>query len=395
MQGWRANNSERGGGWRAAGLALRGRLTTSPFMRAAVASLALLVTPVGPGPVRAQDGKARPSSTEEPPKLPIPVLSHSGRQSAAPSGGSVGQPAIPSPAPQRKMTLQQAESWGYQLQALDEKGFAALFYDVLVMDYTKGGQTGTEFTAAELDKIRVKPNGQRRILLSYFSVGEAESYRYYWKPEWKAKKPAWISHENKDWAGNYIIRFWDPQWRQIVYDSADSYLSRIIAAGFDGVYLDRVDVYAELEKENSNARADMIGFVRALSAKAKSLKRDFQVVVQNAEELSLSDPFLTAIDAIAKEDLLYGIDHKATRNPQGTINEAVRHLKHARDKGKGVFVVEYLSRPDQVMGVMRELARYDERFVPHFADRNLNRVRAERFEDMAHEDDEEPRKAVN
>jgi cysteinyl-tRNA synthetase, unknown class len=309
----------------------------------------------------------------------------------------VVQPAGP-PANQsihRKNPLLQAESWGYQLQALDEKGFSALFYDMLVMDYTKDGKPGSEFTTAELAKIRVKPNGQKRALLSYFSVGEAETYRYYWKPQWTSKRPSWIAYENKDWAGNYVVRFWDPHWRQIIYDGADSYLRKIIAAGFDGVYLDRVDAYAELEKENSGARADMIGFVEALSAKAKSIKPDFLVVVQNAEELATSAPFLAAIDGIAKEDLLYGIDHKASRNKQSTINEAIRHLKVARDNGKAVFVVEYLSKPDQLMSVMRELGRYDERFVPHFADRKLNAVRAERFEDMAHEDDEDAKKPVN
>ena len=388
MQDARVDIRERDGDWRAQDPFARGRRTASRLMTAVLGTLALLGVSAGRAPVQAQDAKSQTaaSSPETAPKLPIPMLSHSGRQPDSPT---------PPPASQRKLTLQQAESWGYQLQSLDEKGFAALFYDVLVMDYTKSGDGGTPFTPAELDKIRVKPNGGKRILLSYLSVGEAESYRAYWKPEWKARKPSWISHENKDWAGNYIIRFWDAQWRQIIYDSADSYLARIIAAGFDGVYLDRVDVYAELEKENSNARADMIGFVRALSAKAKTLKRDFQVVVQNAEELATSDPFLAAIDGIAKEDLLYGIDHKASRNSQSTINEAVRHLKTARDHGKAVFVVEYLSRPDQVMGVMRELARYDERFVPHFADRKLNSVRSERFEDMAHEDDEDTRKVVN
>jgi cysteinyl-tRNA synthetase, unknown class len=357
-----------------------------------VVALGMIAGACVPGGAQAPTPVAPHNSTDSGPKLPIPVLSHTGKQSAT---AEQGNRAGPTAMPQRPMTLLQAESWGYQLQALDEKGFAQLFYDVLVMDYTKGGQTGSEFTPPELDKIRLKPNGQKRILLSYFSVGEAESYRYYWKSEWKTKKPGWISHENKDWAGNFIIRFWDPQWRHIVYESPDSYLSRIIAAGFDGVYLDRVDVYGELEKENSNARADMIAFVQALSAKARSLKPGFHIVIQNAEELASSDPFLSAIDGIAKEDLLYGIDHKASRNTQTTINEAVRHLKHARNKGKGVFVVEYLSAPDKVMGVMRELARYDERFVPHFADRNLNRVRSERFEDMAHEDDEDGKKVVN
>lgn len=301
------------------------------------------------------------------------------------------QPSPNSSAQARSMLLQ-AESWGFQLRALDQQGFAALFYDVLVMDHTRDGAPGTPFTSAELDAIRQKPNGQQRVLLAYLSIGEAETTRYYWKPAWAAKRPAWISHENKERAGNLVVRFWDPQWRQIVYESPDSYLERIIDAGFDGVYLDRVDVYGELERENSNARADMIAFVQALAAKARSLKRDFAVVVQNAEELSSSSEFLAAIDGLAKEDLLHGIDHTATRNAQSTINEAVRHLKHARDRGKSVFVVEHLSKPEQLMSAMREIARYDERFVPHFADRDFTRVRAERSDNTAREDDEDGKK---
>ena len=283
--------------------------------------------------------------------------------------------------------LLKVDNWGYQLQSLDARAFAGLHYDLVVMDYSRSGEKGSAFTPAELEQFRRKPNGDRRILLSYLSVGEAETYRYYWRPAWTAKRPSWIGRENRTWTGNFTVEYWNEEWRRIIFEAADSYLQRIVEAGFDGVYLDRVDIYGELEKENSNARADMIAFVRALAAKARKLKKGFLIVVQNAEELAQSDQFLEAVDGIAKEDLLYGVDHKGSRNSEAMIRESVANLKRARDNNKGIFVVEYLRSPDQLMGVLKELARRDDRFVPHFADRPLGQIRAEKFEDLAHEED--------
>jgi cysteinyl-tRNA synthetase len=283
--------------------------------------------------------------------------------------------------------LLKVDSWGYQLQAIDTKAFAKLNYDLVVMDYSKAGDKGSVFTSAELDQIRKMPNGRKRILLAYLSVGEAETYRYYWQPGWSSKRPSWIGRENRSWSGNFTVEYWNQEWRKIIFEGPDSYLKRIIDAGFDGVYLDRVDIYAELERQNANAREDMISFVRALSAKARSIRKDFLVVVQNAEELAQSNQLLEAIDGVAKEDLLFGADHNGKRNPEAMIRQSVVDLKRARDFNKGVFVVEYLRSPEQLMGVLNELARRDGRFVPHFADRPLSQIRAERFEDLAHEED--------
>ena len=45
--------------------------------------------------------------------------------------------------------------------------------------------------------------------------------------------------------------------------------ARIVAAGFDGVYLDRVDAFQEFESENPASRNEMIAFVNALAAHAQ------------------------------------------------------------------------------------------------------------------------------
>ena len=60
--------------------------------------------------------------------------------------------------------------------------------------------------------------------------------------DWKKKKPSWIAGTNEDW-GSHRVRYWQPQWKHILFGSPDAYLDTILAAGFDGAFLDVVDVY--------------------------------------------------------------------------------------------------------------------------------------------------------
>ena len=92
-----------------------------------------------------------------------------------------------------------------------------------------------------------KSDGNRRIV-AYLSIGEAEDYRPYWKKEWKEKRPGFLVEENKEWKGNFRVRYWRKDWQAIVF----SYLETIVNQGFDGVYLDIVDGYEFFEKGKDN-----------------------------------------------------------------------------------------------------------------------------------------------
>lgn len=121
-------------------------------------------------------------------------------------------------------------------------------YDLLVMDLFFNDNE--PFTAAEVEQLRHKQNGGTRLVICYLSIGEAEDYRYYWQPDWKWKRnrPAWIEKENRDWPGNYKVKYWHSAWQELICGTnADSYLSRILAARFDGVYLDIIDAYEYFE----------------------------------------------------------------------------------------------------------------------------------------------------
>ena len=119
-------------------------------------------------------------------------------------------------------------------------------YDLLIVDLFWGAAA---LTAADVDTLKLKNNGGQRLLIAYCSIGEAEDYRYYWQPEWAANPPSWLSEENPDWPGNYRVRYWDPAWQAIIFGNDQSYLKRILDAGFDGVYLDTIDTFEFFEEQ--------------------------------------------------------------------------------------------------------------------------------------------------
>jgi cysteinyl-tRNA synthetase, unknown class len=282
-----------------------------------------------------------------------------------------GAATLPSPA----RTLAAAKSWGYQLQKIDPNALGAAPYDVLVIDYSRDGTDERALTAEEIARLKVKPDGGRRIVLAYLSVGEAENYRYYWQPDWETSTlaPPWLAEANKRYRTNFPVRYWHADWQAIMFRGENSYLGRILRAGFDGIYLDRVDVHQDFEKENPAAGEQMIAFVKALAAHARSLKPGFLIVPQNGEELLEEAGYRAVIDGIAKEDLLFGDGRSKHPNSQKIIDAGVRHLEPLRRDRKPVFVVEYLDNPQDIVSARTRIEEFG--FIPHFASRALNRMR--------------------
>ena len=119
---------------------------------------------------------------------------------------------------------------------------AATPYDALVIDLYYDDEP---LTAEEVARLQQKPQGGRRLVLAYLSVGEAADYRSYWQDAWEgnASRPSWIAKANPDWPGSYRVRYWTDEWRHILYGSETSYLDQILAAGFDGAFLDVMDAW--------------------------------------------------------------------------------------------------------------------------------------------------------
>lgn len=119
-------------------------------------------------------------------------------------------------------------------------------YDIVLIDlYFQDSQS--PLLAVDVESLKRKKNGGKRLVISYMSIGEAENYRNYWQSQWKTNPPAWMEKENPDWKGNFKVRYWMPEWQAIITGNENSYLQKIINAGFDGVYLDIIDAFEYFE----------------------------------------------------------------------------------------------------------------------------------------------------
>jgi cysteinyl-tRNA synthetase, unknown class len=270
-----------------------------------------------------------------------------------------------SPRTDAAAALAGVRSWAYQLQNIKVAELRRTSYDLLVVD-------GISLTKADVAALKKKPGGAPRLVLSYINIGEAESYRYYWKASWARSPPAWLGNENCRWRGDHRVRFWMPGWREIVLGTPRSYLGRILAAGFDGAFLDRVDIHSRWLQENPQATADMVTFVAGLSAWAKAQAPGFLVVPQNGEALLAFAAYRAAIDAQAKEDLLFGNHGNDVANAPAGLERMLDHLLLAKANGRPVFVVEYIRKPENIAFARARLSGLG--FIPYFGPRSLSRI---------------------
>ena len=252
---------------------------------------------------------------------------------------------VPLPAEAPREVLAKAKSWAFQLQDLKPTALAKSTYDVLVLDTGRGdGRDGLK--PADIQRLKKKPDGSRRLVIAYINIGEAEDYRAYWKAAWTKTPPAWLGASNARWKGDHRVRHWHPDWQAIVYGAKSSLIGRIISTGYDGVYMDRVDIWQFWCGEQASTFEDMVGFVEAISRWAKAEKPGFLIVPQNAEELLQSARYRTAIDGLGKEDFLFGDRGNDVANFDTRITSAEDLLRLAHADRIPILAVEYARNPD-------------------------------------------------
>ena len=275
-------------------------------------------------------------------------------------------------AQDRAAALNSVKTWAYQLKDVTQDKVdkvAASPFDMVIIDssmFPDGREV--RLTRAQIDSMKKKPDGSRRQVIAYFSAGECEDFRYYWKPEWNKNRPSWVSKADKQWKGDYVVKYWQPEWQKIVYGTPNSLIDRILDAGFDGLSIDRVDAYYYFG-DTEERRQQMIDLVKKMTNYIRERKPDALILAQNAEELVDHKDYLNAIDAIVKEDLIFGISHTEKTNPQGDIEHSTKLLDKAKTSGKHIFVVEYLANKDNIARARKAMNEHD--FVLYVGQRDL------------------------
>jgi len=113
-------------------------------------------------------------------------------------------------------------------------------YDVIIMDAFYHSEL---LTRAEVDGLKTKANGGKRLVISYVNIGAAENFRHYWQKEWKLHNPKFLKKPYEGYHEEFWVKFWTPEWQAIVLYGPRSYMQMVLDANFDGVYLDNVEAY--------------------------------------------------------------------------------------------------------------------------------------------------------
>ena len=273
--------------------------------------------------------------------------------------------------------LMNVEPWAYWLQDINIQSIVNdNSFEIIVLDYSADGVDSLKWSVAQVDSI--KNSGKNAI--SYISIGEAEDYRYYWQQAWYTTPPAWLGPENPDWPGNYEVRFWNPDWQEIVFD----YLDTILMQGFDGIYMDLIDNYyywSVLNPEQPYADSLMCQFVIDIREHCDSVRgnNSFIILPQNGSDVmdqinvsaTLKTEYFNSINGIGVEDVFFGgsMDEDNPYNPDTyRIGILQQYLQH----NKQVYAIDYLTDPVKIAQFETACATYN--FVPYVCTRNLDNL---------------------
>jgi len=222
--------------------------------------------------------------------------------------------------------------------------------------------------------LKNSPGGPK-IILCYMSIGQSETYRWYWDPAWEQNPPSWLDVPDGVWAGDHWVRYWEPGWQEIIYGTPDSYLDQILALGYDGVYLDRVDAYWYYQDQGRETAArEMVDFILDFTEYARKKHPGFGVFPQNAEELGILYPdFMDAMTGIGVEDLYYGYPRDHEPSPSEWTAEREGILDQWVADGKLVLTIDYTARPEQIADAY--IRSHAHGYIPYVTDRSLGRLR--------------------
>ncbi|MGR3319099.1 MAG: MJ1477/TM1410 family putative glycoside hydrolase [Candidatus Anammoxibacter sp.] len=297
------------------------------------------------------------------------------------------------------VSINEVIDWGYQLQGYipDLASIKDSEFDLIVMDYSFSGGPEDEFSIDTIEGLKLGGPCDRKIILAYMSIGEAEEFRFYFND---IPNDLLFEEPNPNFPDNIKVRFWESNWQKIIFgnqsnDADKSYLDRIIDAGFDGVYLDIIDAYEfwgpkEIggNGERETAAKDMVDFLVRIADYARNTrgKTNFIIVPQNGAGIIATssypfadDPeseantqkqrYFTAIDAIAAEDTFYFGD-RINNNPLNIQNEIIELLNMFRDGGKNVLAVDYV-QSDEKVDTFYTLSQ-EEGYIPYATIRDLD-----------------------
>lgn len=297
--------------------------------------------------------------------------------------------------------LAAVKRWACQIAGLTMEGavqaLVASPFDLLVLEPTRTQKQHAGFDGKGLvGRLHATKGeaGRARLVLARVSAGQAESSRDYWLDDWVAPSengpgsPDFLVCKDPDGRdGSYPVAYWDPGWKKILLGVVD----RVIADGYDGVYLERVEVFLNTDVKQRavgdgvDPAVEMIKLVGEVRRHARARRAGFLVAAQNGTELVRGHPeYLRAIDAIAQEQIFFdGKTDAEWDDPEACDVRVpgsgpygrrfyIRRLEPYRAAGLPVLNIEYACEPANVREAYSLSARQG--YLTYVSRRPLDRL---------------------
>ena len=262
--------------------------------------------------------------------------------------------------PNRRDRVRHVRSWAYWLSDPDVAILADTRYDALVVD--------PDEIAEDLPRLRAKH--PERLILAYVNVGTAEPWRAYWRspggiagPE----DPIILKGQPTEWS-EFIVRFWEPRW-QALFLGEDGILQRVTRAGFDGVFLDNVDIARDMaetasSEEMQRAPAAMAAFVLSIAhtLRTGTGSEDMVLALQNPQILMTREGGAehSTPTAAQRDALRAAVDWVSLESIWHHTPPAISRVGCAFDAGDAQDLAEAVNYParDPVPERMRRIRRW-------------------------------------
>ena len=109
------------------------------------------------------------------------------------------------------------------------------------------------FNNIEMDSLKVKENGNRRLVFAAVDIAHADSRLSYWKSSWNDTLPTWMSPTSE--LHIYDVDYRNSEWQDALLKDISyakhSYITQIKEAGFDGIVLIGADVFTQYENDTT------------------------------------------------------------------------------------------------------------------------------------------------
>ncbi len=116
-------------------------------------------------------------------------------------------------------------------------------YDIVVIE--PFFHHASPFSKEEVESLKFKKNGAKRLIFAKINVSEADQDDYYWQDDWEIEKTPWLPRASFTDENSAITEYWDENWRHI----NGLYFKGIVDSGYDGAFLTGIENHIYFEKQ--------------------------------------------------------------------------------------------------------------------------------------------------